>query len=196
MKQILKHKREFAADLHDGAYDLTPEGLLFPRKGVMAVGEYFHTVNGQDERVDKNLLVDEGILYVLGVALGATAKISNWHLAPYATAISPATTWTAANFAATAGEITSLTEGYSAATRPAFTPAVPSLNRIDNLASRAEFNIVCTTSVTVNGAGLVSVNTRGGTTGTLASAVRFGTARTLFNGDVFQLGYRVTLSGS
>lgn len=196
MEQILKHKREFAADLQDGDYELMAGGLLFPKKGVMAIGEYFHTVNGKDEQIDRNMLPDEGILHILNVVLGASAKISAWYLAPYATAISPAASWTAANFAATAGEITSTTEGFSGSTRPVWTPSAAATNRIDNLASRADFNIVCTTSVTINGAGLLSSSTRGGTTGVLVSAARFGTARTLFNGDVFSLGYRVTLAGS
>lgn len=196
MKQILKHKREFAADLERGAFEVTEAGVLFPTKSVLIGGEYFHAVNGGDLRVDKNLIVDQGILYILGSALGATSKITPWYLALYSTAISPAAGWTAANFAATAGEITSTTEGYSGSTRPTWNPAAPASNQIDNLASLASFNIVCTTSVTINGAALLSANTRGATTGTLVSAGRFASARTLFNGDVFQLGYRVTLAGS
>jgi hypothetical protein len=196
MKQILKHKREFAQDLQDGAYELTGSGIVFPRKNVLISGEYFHAVNGEDLQVDKNLIVDQGILYILGAALGATAKITTWYLAPYATAISPAANWTAANFTATAGEITSTTEGFSQVTRPTWTPGTPATNMIDNLSAMADFSIVCTTSVIINGAGLLSSNTRGGTTGTLASAGRFATQRTVFNGDTFQLGYRVTLAGA
>lgn len=192
---IKKHAREFVADLREGEYELSEAGLVFPKKSVIARGEYFHSVNGEDEQVSRNLIVDQGILHILGVALGSTNKTAAWYLAPYATAISPAANWTAANFTATAGEITSTTEGYSETTRPLFSPASPAANAIDNLASRAGFTINCTTSVTINGAGLLSVNTRGGTTGVLLSATRFATARQVFDDDIFQLGYRVTLTG-
>jgi hypothetical protein len=196
MDQLInKHKREFAADLDSGDYELTEGGLLFPRKSVMAKGMYFHSVNGQDEQESPNLINDEGILHFLNVVMGATAKIPTWYLALYSGAISPAGSWTAANFTANATEITSNTEGYSQTVRQTFVPGVAASGAIDNLASRASFTIACTTSINVNGAGLLSVSTKGGTTGVLLSSTRFATQRTLFNADIFQLGYRVTLTG-
>jgi len=193
-KLILKHKREFASALGNGQYDVTDGGVLFPKQQVFASGMYFHSVNGQDERQDPNLLPDASILNILNVVFGATAKQANWYVSLYANAINPAANWTAANYASTAGEITSLTEGFSEVTRPAWTPGVAAAGAIDNLSARATFSIVCTTSLTVNGAGLHSENTRGGTTGVLGSAARFGSTRTLYNSDSFQLGYRVTLT--
>lgn len=193
-KLIRKHRREFASALRDKQYDVTDGGILFPKQQVFASGMYFHSVNGQDERCDPNLLPDASILNMLNVVFGVTAKQSTWYLSMYANAVSPAANWTAANYAATAGEITSLTEGYTQATRPTWTPGVAAAGQIDNLSARSTFTIACTTSLTVNGAALHSDNTRGGTTGVLGSAARFGQARTLYNDDSFQLGYRVTLA--
>jgi hypothetical protein len=193
-KLIRKHRREFASALRDKQYDVTDGGILFPKQQVFASGMYFHSVNGQDERCDPNLLPDASILNILNVVFGATAKQSTWYLSMYANAVSPAANWTQANYAATAGEITSLTEGYTQATRPTWTPGVAAAGQIDNLSARSTFTIACTTSLTVNGAALHSDNTRGGTTGVLGSAARFGQARTLYNDDSFQLGYRVTLA--
>jgi hypothetical protein len=109
------HKREFARDLQDGAYELSPEGLLVFNKGVAVGGEYVHGVNGKDWRTDHNLIVDEGLIYITGVALGATVKISNWYLALFSGNVTPVAGWTAATFTATATEVTSGTEGYSEA---------------------------------------------------------------------------------
>jgi len=193
-KLIRKHSREFASALRNGEYDVTDGGIVFPKQQVRATGMYFHSVNGQDERQDPNLLPDASILNILNVVFGATAKQSTWYLSLYANAVSPAANWTQANYAATAGEITSLSEGFSQATRPTWTPGAAASGNIDNLSARATFTIVCTTSLTVNGAALHSDNTRGGTTGVLGSAARFGQARTLYNDDSFQLGYRVSLT--
>jgi hypothetical protein len=195
MNDILKHKREFARDLQDGAYELTPSGLLFPKIGATVAGQYFHAVNGGDLQIDKNLVVDEGLAYLLGVSLGATAKINTWYLALWNTNVTPASNWTAANFVATAGEITSLTEGYSEAVRQTWTPGAISGGQIDNLSSLASFTIATATAVEVYGAALLSSNVRGGASGTLLSAGRFATPRTLYAADVFQIGYRLTLSG-
>ena len=65
---------------------------------------------------------------------------------------------------------------------------------IGNLSSKAVFTIVCTTSINISGAALLSSNTKGSTSaGTLASASRFGTVRTVNSGDAFELGYEVEL---
>lgn len=191
---IKKHSGEFLAALNAGNYKTDGEGGVILLDGLRAQGGYIHRVNGADERFDPNLIVDQGLIYMLGAAFGATAKLANWYLALYAGAINPAANWTAANFAATASEIVSGTEGYSNATRPVFTAGTPSANEINNLAADAAFTINCTTSITVNGAGLLSDSAKGSTSGVLASASRFAQARILYDDDVFELGYRVTLT--
>jgi hypothetical protein len=187
-----KHALAF---LKAGDYELTDGGILI-HGCIMGKGEYFESVNGQDERIHPNLLPTEGINFILGVALGAIAKAAGFFVAPFSGAVTPAANWTAANFAATASEITSQTEGFSGVTRPAWTPGVAAAGAIDNLAAKATFNIVCTTTININGAAILTDNTRGGTAGSLISASRFAATRVVYNGDVWDCGYRVTLTDS
>lgn len=195
MRNLTKHRKEFARAIADGNFEASDGGILFPKQGLHAVGTYFHTVNGEDLQIDKNLIPDQGILSILNVYFGATAKIPAWYLALFAGAVNPTNTLTAANFSATLTEIVSNAEGYSQLTRPQFTTAPAAGNVIGNLAAKALFSIVSTTSIIVNGGALLSDNTKGGTAGVLASAARFANARQIFNGDAFELGYTVTLTG-
>lgn len=173
---------------------LTGTGVILPESKAFVSGVYWCSVNDKEDSYEENLLPDEGILHLLNVVYGATAKLTNWYLALYAGAIDPANTWTAANFAANSSEITSLTEGYSSATRPLWVPGVAASGNIDNYGSRASFTVVTASSIIVNGAGLLSDSTRGGTAGVLASATRFAAQRTLYDTDVFQVGYRVRIT--
>lgn len=191
----MKFQKDIAGFIQNGDYEVTSEGLLI-HKGILARGRYTHSVNGGDEEIDYNLIPAEGIAYLLDSALGSASKITSWYLAVFSGNVNPASNWTAANFAAQASEITSLTEGYSNTTRPAWTPGASSGGVIGNLTTKAVFNIVCTTSVNISGAALLSDNTRGGTTGKLISASRFGTVRQVYSGDAFELGYEVELQDS
>ena len=193
MKSILKHAAEFLADLRAGHFQSTPQGIVFPEKSVRAHGYYYHSVNGRDLQVDHNIIPDAAILSILNVYFGGTAKLPAWYLALFSGAVTPGANLTAANFAATLTEITSNTEGYSEATRPQWTPDPASGGSIDNLSAKAQFTIVASSSITVEGGALVSDNTKGGTSGVLGSAGRFANARQLFNGENFELGYSVSL---
>jgi hypothetical protein len=193
---MVRHAGEFLRYLRNFKYERTEDGLYFPAARAFARGEYVHDVNGQDERVDHNLLVDQGLIKMLGVMFYTDAKINNWYIALFNGSVSPANNWTAANFASTASEITSTTEGYTETTRQAFTPAAPSADAIDNTAARAAFTIATASQLNVTGAALLSSNVRGDTSGTLASATKFSSTRVLNNTDVFNCGYRVTLASS
>lgn len=188
-------QHELKRFLDNGDFEATDEGLLIHR-GLLAKGEYFESVNGQDERIHPNLIPTEGINMILAIALGATSKQGGFYLAPYSGAVTPAANWTGANFAATANEIVSQTEGFTGTLRPQWVPGAPSGGSIDNLAAKASFTIACTTSVNINGAGLLSDSARGGTSGALISASRFAATRVVYNGDVWDCGYRVTLLDS
>lgn len=191
----MNHMQEIAKFVRKDDYEATESGILI-HGSILARGVYTHSVNGKDERRDHNLVPAEGIAYILSVALGGAAAISAWYLAPFSGAVNPASNWTAANFASNASEITSNTEGYSNVTRPAWTPSGVSGGIIGNLANKAAFNIVCTTSINIAGAGLLSSDIKGGTSGKLVSASRFSTVRQVYTGDVFELGYEVELTDS
>lgn len=193
MKSILKYAAEFLADIRAGLYETTEAGIIFSGKGVRARGDYFHSVDGRDLQVDHNIVPDAAILSILNVYFGGTAKLPAWYLALFSGAVTPGENLTAANFASTMTEITSNTEGYSETTRPQWTPDPASGGSIDNLSAKAQFTIVASSSITVEGGALLSDNTKGGTSGVLGSAGRFANARQLFNGENFELGYSVSL---
>jgi hypothetical protein len=187
-----KHKKEIAGFIKNGDFEKTDGGILI-HNAIMARGMYTHSVNGGDEETDKNLIPDEGIAHILGVALSDDVRVATWYLAVFSGAVTPAANWTAANFTANSSEITSNTEGYSDTTRREWVPGVVTGGVLDNLASKAVFNIACTTTINISGVGMLSSNTKGGTTGTLVSATRFSAARTLNDTDAFELGYEMEI---
>ncbi|MCU4350229.1 hypothetical protein [Acinetobacter ursingii] len=187
-------KNELAQALHDNAYEILPEGLYFPRQGILASGEYFDRVNGGEWQRTSNLIVNEGLAHLLNVALGTSPKPAGYFLALFSGATAPAANWTAANFASVASEIVSLTEGYTSATRPVWTPVNTNGNSIDNMASVASVTIATASTLNVTGAALLTNRTKGGTTGVLVSATKYAAARTFQNGDVYEIGYRLSLT--
>ena len=191
----MKHSAEISRFIAQQDYAATPEGLLI-HGGILARGRYVHSVNGQDPRLDTNLVPAEGIAYLLDAGLGSGPKLASWYLTVFSGSVNPASTWTAANFAIQASEITSTSEGFSNTTRPLWTPGATSAGVIGNLTAKAVFNIVCTTSANISGAALLSDATRGGTNGKLVSASRFASVRQVYSGDTFDLGYEVELLDS
>lgn len=190
-QQLAKHvARAFATS----SVEVTEDGIIVPGVGRLQ-GEYTHSVNGGDVRVDKNILTTQFLNYLLMCGLHTQAKIPNWYLSLFSGNVTPATTWTAAQYPAAASELVSSTEGYSQANRPAFAATATSTNQIDNLVGgKAVFTIVTASSLVIRGAALASDQLKGSTSGVLASASRFAQDRTLFDGDSFELGYRVTLN--
>lgn len=195
-RDLQKHAGEFGRYLRNKKYEITGDGIAFPKAMAIAQGGYLHDVNGLDEQFDPNLLPDEGLVYLLSVGLNNGAKLAAWYLSIYAGNYTPLATLTAASYPATAAEITSSSEGYTETTRPVWTPTAPTTPLIDNLANKAAFTIATASSLTVNGAALLSEATKGAVTGKLSSATKFATARTLYNTDVFNLAYRVTLTST
>ncbi len=178
-------------------------GLLIPTvdgSRVQAFGNYTHRVRQANGIVtpwvtDSNLLPTEGLTYLAGI-LGSTSKIATWYMALYAGAYSPAAGLTAANFTSTTSEITSGSEGFTEANRVTWTPDAAAAGAIVNDATPAAFTIITATALTVNGAGLLSAQAKGATTGTLLSATRFSSARSLNDDDVFEIKYTITLTSS
>lgn len=195
-KDIKKHAREFLTALKNFKYEKTEKGIFFPEAKVVLHGLYTHSVNGMDTRLDHNLIVDQGINYLLNTGLGNTAAITAWYLTIFAGGVTPANNWTAANFATNSSEITSTTNGFTQTARQVFSPGSATADELDNSASLAAFTIATTTQLNVTGAGLLSSSIRGDTSGLLLSATRFTATRTLNNGDVFNLGYSLAGTSS
>ena len=188
-------RNELALAIHKENFDVTAEGIYFPKQGVMASGEYFDRINGGQWDRTQNLIVTEGLAHILSVALGATAKPAGYFLALFSGTAAPAANWTAANFAAAASEIVSMTEGYTSPTRPAWTPpASTDTNSIDNMAAIASVTMATAGQLNVAGAAMLTNNTRGGTTGKLISATKYAAGRVFQNGDTYDIGYRLSLT--
>lgn len=187
-------RKEIQQSLHNEQFDLTEEGLYLPRQGIMVKGEYFDRLNDGEWERTPNLVVTEGLAHILNTALGSTAKAAGYYLALFSGATAPAANWTAANFASVASEIVSTTEGYTNATRPEWTPANTTTGSIDNMSATASLTIATTSTLNVTGAALLTNSTRGGTSGVLISATKFSATRTFQTGDVYQVGYRLSLT--
>ena len=192
-KDLQRHAREFKGYLDNHQYDVTDEGILFPRASALASGEYFYDSNGENPGSTANLLPTQALNYLLEAGLRNGAQHTQWYLAIFSGAYTPVAGLTAATFASAATEITSASEGYTETTRRPWTSVAASGGIMDNVADRAAFTIASANEVTIRGAALLSDPIKGGTNGVLLSIARFTNARTESGGNVFNLGYRVRL---
>lgn len=125
-----------------------------------------------------NLVVNEGLDYLLNTGLSGGAQITTWYLGLLSGTPTVAATDT---MAAHAGwtEITA----YNEAARPGWVDGGVASQSVDNSASPATFTINADSTV-IGGAFLTSVNTKGGATGSLYAAGAFtGGNKTLSTSD-------------
>lgn len=170
-------------------YAETPDGLLFPKEGLFARGEFIVFRNGVLDEEVANLIVTEGRNYLLSAALKGGAAISTWYVALFSGDVTPQATWTASNFASQATEF----QNYSEATRPAWEAGSVSSGVLDNYSEKATFTISEDTQ-TVRGAAVISTASKGGTSGTLLGAAKFTNAKSLDSDETLDIGYRVTIT--
>ena len=192
----MMNTKDLENDLKAENYQMTEQGIYFPKQGILAQGEYFDRINGGEWQTTHNLVVNEGLAHLLNVAMGTTAKPAGYYLALFSGATAPAANWTAANFSSVAAEIVSMTEGYTNATRPQWTPQNTSTNSIDNFNAVAKVTIATSSQLTVTGAAMLTNSTKGGTTGTLISASKYTAARVFQNGDEYEIGYRLSFTAA
>lgn len=183
-----------SAALAMGAYTDNQDGSVTTGQGVTAKGEYYDRINGGEWQKTDNIIPTEGLAHILNVALGTTPKPTGYYLALFSAAAQPAANWTALSFSTTASEIVSMTEGYAGAVRPTWTPVNTATNSIDNMVAAAKVTMKTASSLTVQGAALLTSSTRGGTNGALISAAKYSVARVFQDGDTYEIGYRVSLT--
>ena len=187
-----KLKAELRGELRADRYDMTPEGVYFPRNGINVNGQYFGRLNGGEwSHEGDNLVVDEGLQHILAVVFGATSKAAGFYLTLFMGSTAPTNLWKASNFASAANENTSQSEGYDSNTRPVWTPGAVTGTSIDNLAAPAELTFATASSVEITGAAMLTSSQRGGTSGVLVSASAFAVPRIFQDGDEYELGYRI-----
>ena len=175
-------------------YTSNDDGSITTGQGITAKGEYYDRINGGEWTRTENLIPTEGLAHILNVALGTTPKPASYHLALFSAAAQPTANWTAASFASNASEIVSMTEGYSSATRPTWTPANTATNSIDNMAAVAKVTMKTASTLTVQGAAMLTNSSKGSTAGALISASKYSAPRVFQDGDTYEIGYRISLT--
>jgi hypothetical protein len=161
------------------------------------------------EENNSNIFVNEGLVYGLNAAFGASiggapAALANMYIGM--TTVDRVWQGTdKADDSASGGihtvglEFTDYTTGGDATLRPTWVPqALADINNIELSDSGAEATFNITADDTVIGAFLISTNLKNGTlddaTALLLAGSNFGSARILYIGDVFKVGY--VLQGS
>lgn len=197
---LLKHLNEFRRYIRNFKYEVSPQGIYFPRAHALCRGLYEHWVTGYESELalDHNIIPDQGLNHMLDVVCytaGSQTTIGNWYLALHSGTGTPDATLTAANYNSTLNEITSGSEGYSEATRVEWVAdTVDTTNtEIINDAAPSAFTIVTASSLAVNGAAILSASAKGSTSGYCLSGGKFSATRNLANTDVFNLKYKVDL---
>jgi hypothetical protein len=180
---------EIRKDFLAGKFERTEDGIYFPSSRLLAKGVFRYNKRGEPEEYSENLVVNQGLDYLLGAGVNGASSISNWYIAPYSGNVTVLATWTAANFTATATEWTL----YTSATRPAWSKGAVASGGIDSFATKAEFESTADTQ-TVRGAALISVATKSAITGTLMAASNFPSAKALDTDEILDIGYGLQLT--
>lgn len=186
-----RHAGELARNIRNRRWSREASGIRIPSMGLFVGGHAEHFLNDGPRSVDHNLVTDQGINHILSVAIADGTKTSTWYMAPFAGAVDPVTSLTAATFTATQTEFLN----YTSATRPAYVEAAGTKS-MTNTASPALLTINADTQ-TVWGAGILSTAAKSSTSGVLLAAVRFSAVRDgLMTNDVLGLIYTLTAADS
>ena len=169
---------------------------LTDKNSFKGVYTFKHIRDGQViwEETKENLIVDQGINYIMDAALANGSALTSFFIGLYKNNYTPIAGDVMATFPG-GGVANESTTDYSEATRPAWTEAGVTAKVITNTASPATFTFTGVSTV-IWGAFLSSSSVKGGTSGTLISATKFSASRTLLASDQFQVVYTITGSSS
>lgn len=137
-----------------------------------------------------NLMPVEGLTHMLATEFAGGSQVSTWYVGIFEGNYTPLSTDTMLLFPAAATECTA----YDETVRQTFTEATPAAGAVTNAANRAEFTMSATK--TVYGGFISSSSVKGGTTGVLASAAKFSTAKTVDDGDLLRVTASVSATSS
>lgn len=175
-------------------FDKTPGGILMPSQQLQVGGSFIIEHIRAGEVIDReeihNLVVDQGLNAMLDIMFHGTTQINPWYLGLFEGNYTPVAGVTAANIATNSTECTA----YDETTRQEYVEAAAASKVTTNSANKATFTF--NAGKTIYGAFLISDSTKGGTSGTLFSAARFGTAKTVVSTDQLLLTYTFTASSS
>lgn len=195
MKDILKHARDFLRSIRNGHYEYGDKELILPDQKIAFSGlAGMRNITAGEDWVDsKNMVMKQGINYLLTTALNSGAAKANWYFAPYVTNSAPVNTTTAATFVAAMDEFTS----YDGSDR--------ALCNFDDATERVITSAANAVSITINidgetqcaGLGIISSlgKSSGGGSDILLAIAPLSAVRTgMQAGDEY--GLRYTLTGS
>jgi hypothetical protein len=63
-RDLKKHRAEFARYMANKQYEVSDEGIYFPKASAIAKGIYTHDVNGSDVREDSNIDCTSGLSFI------------------------------------------------------------------------------------------------------------------------------------
>lgn len=168
----------------NGAYEETELGLFVPSERAMVAGIFQYSKRGEPEEYSENLVVTEGLNRL--ITNGVTGN--PWYVALFSGDVTVQASWTAANFAGNATEVTSYTGD-----RQTWTPGAVAAGAVNSFASKASFESTAD-GVTIRGAAMLTSNTKGSVSGVLLGASRFASAKTLDTGEILDVGYGIQIT--
>lgn len=175
-------------------YSESAGGILMPENKLIVAGRWDGEIVRDGKVIDQfscpNIVVNEGLNALLGIMFNAATQVTTWYCGLFEANYTPVAGVTAATITSASTETTA----YDEATRVAYVEAAPASQSITNSASRATFTFNATK--TIYGAFLVSNNTKSGTTGTLFSAAKFATAKSVVDDDQLLLTYTFTAASA
>jgi hypothetical protein len=176
---------EFARALRNFKFERTPGGVLFPAQKIAMGGVFHHCVDDGPWQADHNAYALEALDQMLSDWFNNGSVPSAFYIAPFTNNIVPASSLTAATFAATAGEFT----GYTESARQAWTPnGNASAQTMSNSAAPAEFTGGASPA-TIRGAGLLTASAKSATSGVLVAAAAFAASNALNPGSTLKIKY-------
>lgn len=169
-------------------------GIIVPANAAVRV-EFKHwiTRDGVDlePMVDTNIVVNEGLDHILGVALANVTQNTTWYLGLFKNNYTPVAADVAATFP-TVGFADEANAEYDELTRPTYVTPGVSAQALTNSAAPGTFTF--NTNQDIYGAFLISDSTKGATTGVLCSASRFASVRSMQTTDVLNVQYDFTIA--
>jgi len=141
-----------------------------------------------DSWVEPNIVPNVGLNYVFGAAFTGVTPITSWYVGVQSAAYDCVASDTFATYLSNATEVTA----YTSSTRVAYTPDTIVAGLVNNSVAPSVFTF--NNSATVAGAFLSSQSAKSSSTGTLVSAARFASPRSVISGDVLSITCTLTPS--
>lgn len=188
-----RHREEALSAIRRHKYEVAPGGIVIPSM-KLAIGGVFETAKGDGPwDVAPNLIVTEGLNHILGVALAQATQKLAFYIAPFGGNVSVAGTWTGANFAANATE---LTTAYSEANRVEWEKGSVAAGSVGNSATPAVFTFAAGGPYTVRGVALLEASGKGATTGVLIAAARLAADKVMSEAEELRVKYTLSATST